>query len=386
MRSTRTSAMLLALAGLLIAAVGAAARVSAAQASAAPVWSEFATGIPLPQRKTAHPFALHPTADGGLALAWISGADGRGALYTAFFRDGKWSDPEKVVALRRLGGFVLFSWNGRIHLLECTRSYFAAREDGAWKPCPYPLPKVGRYPAVARAPDKGVRIAYVAPVRRISRTPTRGAITEDAGKTFLVTLPHQSKSGKAKGLDTRSQSRASRPAVAVDPEGGVHVIMERRFGRKARPNIGYVNLEKPRSAIRVSRQPGEKPVIAAVSRLEIVALWNDRPGVVQCIYDGTRWQPPTTIVRNARDPHLYRGTKRRLHLSVLSTSRSVLYLMRGPRGWSQPLDFGTGVGAGRAVETLGGCVHLVWEAKGTFKHRATTLEQKTRPKPPQEQG
>lgn len=358
---------------------------AATGATQTPVWSEFETGIPLPRRKTAHPFALHPTPDGGLALAWMSGADGRGALYTAFFRKGKWSEPEKVIALKRPGGFVLLSWRGRLHLLECTRNLLAVREEGAWKKVPYPLPRSGRRPSVAHGPDQSVRIAYIAPVRRISRTPTRGALTEDAGKTFLVTLPGSGKPKKPKGLDTKSQSRASHPAVSVDPDGGVHVIMERRYGRKARPNIGYVNLEKPRKALRVSRQPGDRPAVVAISAHEIVALWNDRPGVVECLYDGTRWLPTTTIVPGAKDPHLALGTKRRLHLSVLTTSRSVYYLMRGPRGWSKPIDFGHATGSGRAVETTNGCVHLVWEAKGTFKHRATTLDKPPPPKPQKKQ-
>ena len=156
--------------------------VTATGGAQSPVWSEFETKIPLPRRTTAHPFALHPTADGGLALAWMSGADGHGALYTAFFRDGKWGEPEKVVQLKRPGGFALFTWNGRTHLLECTRRYFAAREDDGWKKYPYPLPRSGRRPAVAHGPDKSVRIAYISPVRRVSRNPTHGSITEAAGK------------------------------------------------------------------------------------------------------------------------------------------------------------------------------------------------------------
>jgi hypothetical protein len=379
MNPTPCSARLaLALVSLVLIATLAAAQ--------APVWSEFETNIPLPRRTEAHPFALHPTPDGGLALAWMSGADGRGALYTAFFADGKWSEPEKILELKRPRGFALLTWRGKVHLLECTRRYFAAREDGAWKRLPYPLPKSGRYPSVAHGKDGSVRIVYIAPVRRISRTPTRGAITEDAGKTFLVTLPAKGKKKKPKGLDTKSQSRASRPVVGVDPDGGVHVILERRYGRKARPNIGYVNLEKPRSALTVSRQPGDGPAISAVSAHEIVALWNDRPGVVECLYDGTRWQPPTTVVPGAKDPRLSQGAKRRLHLSVLTKSRSVYYLMRGPRGWTQPIDFGHASGSGRAVESTDGTVHLVWESRGTFKHRARSLEKPApQPKKP-EQG
>jgi len=335
-------------------------------------FEEFDTGIELPPRKHAHPLALLAAGDGRLHLAWISGADGRGALYTAIFHEKKWSRPERVLDLARPCEFALFEQNGKVHLLECGSGHylFAAREKGKWERLKFPLSKKARCPSVAVGPDGTAYIAYVAGVKRVSRTARAGSVFETAGKTFLLALPAQGNAKKPQGLDPKSQSRASRPVVVVDPGGKVHVVMERRYGRQAKPNIGYVNPEEPRSAVRVSRQPGTRPSLAAISKLELIAVWNDRPGVVESLFDGRIWNPPHTLVQDAQDPFLQPGRNGRLHLLAVTKSRSLYYLCRGARGWSTPLNFGNAVGTGRVVEAKDGRVHLVWESQGKFRHRA----------------
>jgi hypothetical protein len=335
-------------------------------------FDEYKTGIELPPRKYPHPLALLAAGDGRLHLAWISGADRKGALYTAVFHEKKWSKPDRVLDLARPCRFVLFEQNGKPHLLECGSGlyFFAVREKGKWERLKFPLSKKARAPSVAVGPDGTAHIAYVAGVKRISRTARPGAVYETAGKTFLVALPAQGKPERPQGLDTKSQSRASRPVVAVDPAGKVHVVMERRYGSKAKPNIGYVSPEKPKSAVRVSRQPGSRPSLAAFSKLEMIAVWNDRPGVVESLFDGRIWNLPRTLVQNASDPFLHLGKDQRLHLVATTKSRSLYYLWRGPRGWSTPIDFGHAKGTGRVVEAKDGRVHLVWETQGKFVHRS----------------
>jgi len=335
-------------------------------------FDEYKTGIELPPREYPHPLALLAAGDGRLYLAWISGADRKGALYTAVFHEKKWSKPERVLDLARPCQFALFEQNGKPRLLECGSGLYlyAVRENGKWERLKYPLSKKARWPSVAVGPDGTAHVAYIAGVKRVSRTARPGAVFEMAGKTFLAALPAQGKPGKPTGLDTKSQSRASRPVVAVGPGGKVHVVMERRYGSKAKPNIGYVDPEEPRSAIRVSRQPGSRPSLAAISKLEMIAVWNDRPGVVESLFDGRIWNLPHTLVPDAMDPILAPGRDGRLHLLAFTKSHSLYYLYRGPRGWSTPINFGPAKGTGRAVETEDGRVHLVWEVQGKLVHRA----------------
>ena len=339
-------------------------------------WSEFKTGIELPQRPMAHPFQVVATPENDLVMAWIAGADGKGALYTARFHEEKWSPPERLFPLTRPCELALFLWKGKPHLLETGsgQRFFGIHEGGEWKRLPYPITSSARQPAVAVAKNNDVWIAYVGRVKRVSRRPRSGAVFDLAGKVFLRPLSAQGKSGKTQGLDTTSQSRAARPAVALDPEGGVHVVMERSYGQKARPNIGYVDAAEPRSAIRVSRQPGEGPELMALSKHELYAYWTDRTGVLESVFDGRQWNPPAMVASRASDPHLTPGPDRRAHLVVFSPQRTILYLCRGPRGWSLPMDFGLAAGSGRAVETPDGRIHLIWESQGAFVHRASRKE------------
>ncbi|MBN2489566.1 MAG: hypothetical protein JXQ29_01795 [Planctomycetes bacterium] len=357
----------------LPAAVLAALSIALAAVSASPQnWVEYPTHIELPPRDVAHPLDLLAASDGRVLLAWISGADGTGALYTAVFQEARWEKPTKVLELRRPCDFVLFELDSRPHLLECGsgRQFFAALEADAWKPLPYPLPAGAVQPAVAAGPGKSVSLVFIAGTRRVSRTPREGALHEVVGKAFLITVPAEGRPGSPLALDPTSQSRAAHPVVAVGPGGAIHVLVERSYGPAAKPNIGHIDAKKPGSVLRTSRQPGNHPALAALSERELLALWNDRPGVVQSFHTGRAWDPPTVIVSDAADPHLHRGPGGRLHLTVFTTERSFYYLTRGARGWSTPINFGPAAGAGRAVEAPDGTVHLIWEHGGTFHHRA----------------
>jgi len=342
-------------------------------------WYEYSTGIPLPARKAAHPFALLAASDGRLHLAWISGADRKGAIYTAVFHEKKWSSPEKVMPLGRPCQIVLFEMNGKPHLLECGsgKFLFAGLEKGEWKRLAYPLPKGARQPAVARGPGKDVTLAFIADKKRISRTARPGAIFERAGKIYLVHLPVKGKAGKPRGLDLKSQSRASRPVPVVGRDGTVHVVFERRYGRKANASIAYANSKKRNSVVTVSRQPGSCPAFAIVSPHEMVAAWGDRQGVKESVFDGHQWSVPFELVNKGSEPWMFHAGKNRLYMTAFNAGHAVFYLKRGFRGWSMPLDFGTGKGPGRVVESPDGSIHLIWEAKGTFVHRSLPAPKKT---------
>jgi len=335
-------------------------------------WDEYKTQVPLPIRKVAHPFELLATSDGRLHLAWISGADRKGALYTAAFHEKSWSRPRKVINLPRPCQFVLFELNRKPHLLECGsgRYVFAVLEKDEWKRLEYPLPRGARQVASTPGPGKGVTLAFIADRKRISRTARPGAITERAGKVFVVHLPEQGKPGKPRGMDLKSQSRASRPVPVVDGEGTVHVLFERRYGRKARSSIAYLNTKKRNSVVSVSRQPGSRPALAIISGNERVAIWCDRQGVKESMFNGHRWNVPSVRIQNAAGPNLFMAGKNRLHLTALTKGHSLYYLTKTARNWSMPMDFGTSKGPGRAVESLDGTIHLIWENRGTFMHRA----------------
>lgn len=342
-------------------------------------WDEYKTGIPLPARKAAHPFALLAAGDGRLHLAWISGADRKGAIYTAVFHEKKWSQPEKVMPVPRPCQIVLFELNGKPRLLECGsgKFLFAGLEKGEWKRLAYPLPRGARQPAVTRGPGQGVTLAYVTDRKRISRTARPGAIYERAGKIYLVHLSVQGKPGKPRGLDLKSQSRALQPVPAVDRDGTIHVVFERRYGRKAQSSIAYVNSKKRNSVITVSRQPGSRPAFAVLSPHEMIAAWGDRQGVKESVFGGGQWSVPFVLVSNGSEPWMFHAGKDRLYMTAFNTGHAVFYLKRGPRGWSMPVDFGTGKGPGRVVESQDGSIHLVWESRGTFVHRSLAAPKKT---------